>query len=386
MGKRRANGEGSIRKRENGLWEGRMKINGIPKSVYGKTQAEVRVKLTEIRNALDNDEYFEPTDTTLKEWLELWQEEYLEDVKQSTADRYKSCIRMHIIPALGENRLLDLRSSMIQKFLNNCKRTSGLSEKSVKNIRLVLHKALEQAVEDEQIKKNPCDKAKVPSYDEPPKEMRPLKDNEVSAFLNAIIGHPLESLFYVATFTGMRESEIIGLSWDCIDFERGTIHLYRQLKKTRGKGGQYVFTSLKNKQARTFGVPQNVLDTLRRVKIKQAEWKLKAGSSWNNKDNLVFTDQLGKHIATHTVWRQFKVKVEEIGIPEMRFHDLRHPDVKQATKNNEHFIRISKSQENRYTIADTLSSVSISESILEGGFDFYPVIMKNMNFADSALR
>ena len=101
-------------------------------------------------------------------------------------------------------------------------------------------------------------------------------------------------------------------------------YLYRQLKKTRGKGGQYVFTSLKNKQARTFGVPQNVLDTLRRVKIKQAEWKLKAGSSWNNKDNLVFTDQLGKHIATHTVWRQFKVKVEEIGIPEMRFHDLRH--------------------------------------------------------------
>ena len=186
MGKRRANGEGSIRKRENGIWEGRMKINGIPKSVYGKTQAEVRVKLTEIRNALDNDEYLEPTDTTLKEWLELWQEEYLEDVKQSTADRYKSCIRIHIIPALGENRLMDLRSSMIQKFLNNCKRTSGLSEKSVKNIRLVLHKALEQAVEDEQIKKNPCDKAKVPSYDEPPKEMRPLKDNEVSAFLNAI--------------------------------------------------------------------------------------------------------------------------------------------------------------------------------------------------------
>ena len=170
-------------------------------------------------------------------------------------------------------------------------------------------------------------------YDDPPKEMRPLKDNEVSAFLNAIIGHPLESLFYVATFTGMRESEIIGLSWDCIDFERGTIHLYRQLKKTRGKGGQYVFTSLKNKQARTFGVPQNVLDTLRRVKIKQAEWKLKAGSSWNNKDNLVFTDQLGKHIATHTVWRQFKVKAKEIGIPEMRFHDLRHSYATLALQN-----------------------------------------------------
>ena len=324
MGKRRANGEGSIRKRNDGSWEARILINGKSRSIYGRTQSDVRKKLTEVRNDLDNDEYLEPNDTTLKEWLELWQDEYLEDVKQSTADRYKSCIRIHIIPALGETRLMDLRASTIQKFLNQCKKVDELSEKSVKNIRLVLHKALEQAIEDEQIKKNPCDRAKVPSYDDPPKEMRPLKDKEVSAFLNAIIGHPLESLFYVATFTGMRESEIIGLSWDCIDFERGTIHLYRQLKKTRGKGGQYVFTSLKNKQARTFGVPQNVLDTLRRVKIKQAEWKLKAGSSWNNKDNLVFTDQLGKHIATHTVWRQFKVKVEEIGIPEMRFHDLRH--------------------------------------------------------------
>ena len=102
--------------------------------------------------------------------------------------------------------------------------------------------------------------------------------------------------------------------------------------------------------------------------------------------SLVFTNCLGAHIATHTVWRQFKTIAKQIGIPELRFHDLRHHDVKQATKNNEHFIRISKSQENRYTIADTLSSVSISESILEGGFDFYPVIMKNMNFADSALR
>ena len=342
MGKRRANGEGSIRKRENGLWEGRMKINGIPKSVYGKTQAEVRVKLTEIRNALDNDEYLEPTDTTIKEWLELWQEEYLEDVKQSTADRYKSCIRIHIIPALGENRLLDLRSSMIQKFLNNCKRTSGLSEKSVKNIRLVLHKALEQAVEDEQIKKNPCDKAKVPSYDEPPKEMRPLKDHEVPMFLQAIKGHQFEALFYVALFTGMRESELIGLTWDCIDFQHGTIHIYRQLRKTREKKGSYVFTSLKNKQARTFSPPQNVLDVLKKVKIRQAELRLKAGTSWSNPDDLVFTNDLGKHVATFTLYKYFKEVVTQIGLSEMRFHDLRHPDVKQATKNNEYLIEFLK--------------------------------------------
>ena len=120
MGKRRANGEGSIRKRDDDSWEARILINGKSRSIYGRTQSDVRKKLTEVRNDLDNDEYLEPNDTTLKEWLELWQDEYLEDVKQSTADRYKSCIRIHIIPALGETRLMDLRASTIQKFLNQC--------------------------------------------------------------------------------------------------------------------------------------------------------------------------------------------------------------------------------------------------------------------------
>ena len=93
MGKRRANGEGSIRKRDDGSWEARILINGKSRSIYGRTQSDVRKKLTEVRNDLDNDEYLEPNDTTLKEWLELWQDEYLEDVKQSTADRYKSCMQ-----------------------------------------------------------------------------------------------------------------------------------------------------------------------------------------------------------------------------------------------------------------------------------------------------
>ena len=333
MAKKRANGEVNIRKRSNGIWEGRMTIDGVTKSVYGKTHSDVRVKLTQIRNELDNDEYIDPSDTRLKDWLVLWQNEYLEDVKLSTADRYKSCIRIHIVPALGNIRLMDLRPSAIQTFLNQCKKKKGLSEKTVKNIRLVLHKALEKAVEDEQIRSNPCDKTKVPTYDEPPAEMRPLKDKEVNLFLSAIKDEPFEPLFYVALFTGMRESELIGLTWDCIDFERGTIHLYRQYKKARGPGGQYVFTSLKNKQSRTFSPPQNVLNVLKRVKRRQAEWHLKAGSRWQNQENLVFTDPFGKHVCTPTLYFHFKDVVAKIGLPELRFHDLRHSYATLALQN-----------------------------------------------------
>ena len=186
---------------------------------------------------------------------------------------------------------------------------------------------------------------KVPSYDDPPTEMKPLKDNEVPMFLQAIKDNQFEALFYVALFTGMRESELIGLTWDCIDFQHNTIHIYRQLRKTRGKKGQYVFTSLKNKQARTFSPPQNVMDTLRKVKIRQSEYRLKAGTSWLNTDDLVFTTDLGKHIATFTLYKHFKETVTKIGLPEMRFHDLRHPDVKQATKNYGRFIRKLRSDD-----------------------------------------
>ncbi len=337
MARKRANGEGTIRKRENGVWEGRFYVKGEQRSVYGKSQSVVRKKMTEILSEIDNDEYLVQSDETLEEWLVFWQDTYLDDVKKSSSDRYKSCIKLHIIPALGKIGIADLRSSMIQMFLNNCKNKKELSKKSVQNIRLVLSKALDKAVDDERIKKNPCLKTKVPSYDDPPKEMHPLEGDEITKYLAEIENSNFRNIFYIALFTGMRESELIGLSWDCIDFAKGTIHLYRQFKRDRGGNNSYAFSSLKNKQSRTFSVPTNVLETLKRVRVQQAEWKLAAGSSWENKHELVFTNELGEHIHTKTLYRRFKKVAAAIGLPDLRFHDLRHPDVKQATKNHRHF-------------------------------------------------
>ena len=146
-----------------------------------------------------------------------------------------------------------------------------------------------------------------------------------------------------------------------------------------------MYMPLKNGKERTITLTTTALNVLKEAKRKQSEMRFRAGSSWENEHNMIFTRENGRFVRFKTLYVHFKAIVKKMGRPEVRFHDVRHTDVKQATKNNEHFIRISKSQENRYTIADTLSSVSISESILEGGFDFYPVIMKNVNFADSAL-
>jgi len=333
MAKRRANGEGTLRKRNNGVWEGRFSANGEQHSVYSKSQSVVRKKMVEAFSDIENDEFLVESNQSLEAWLMFWQDTFLDDVKQSSADRYRSCIKTHIIPALGKICIADLRPSVIQRFLNNCKTQKELSRKSVQNIRLVLSKALDKAVDDELIKKNPCLKTKLPAYNNPQKEMRPITGSEISQFLEAISGTEYEQMFYIGLFTGMRESELIGLSWDCIDFKKGTIHLYRQLKRARGGDNCYAFSSLKTKQSRTFSVPKNVLDVLKKVRTRQAEQRLCAGSSWANKDNLVFTNALGEHVHTKTLYRRFKKVASDIGIPELRFHDLRHSYATLALEN-----------------------------------------------------
>ena len=335
--KKRSNGEGSIRQRSDHSWEGSIQIEEKRLYVYGKTKTEVRKKLTELQTEINNGTYVEENELSVGEWMDTWIECYTAQVKESTRARYQQDIRNHIKPDLGQIKIQDLKLLTVQRFLNRCKNEKGLSEKSLKNIYLVLNKAMTRAQKDGLIKKNPCTDAEIPSYESPQKEMRPLKDQEVPTFLTKIQGHPFEHFFFTALFTGMRESELVGLTWDCIDWEKGTIHLYRQLKRARGKNAPWVFTTLKNKQDRSFSIPPSVIQALKKVKVKQAEWKLQFGAIYQNKDNFVFTNSLGRHLATHTVYRAFKNLVNEMGLPEVRLHDLRHPDVKQATKNHRHF-------------------------------------------------
>ena len=322
MVKKRANGEGSIRQRKDGTWESRVSVNGKRLSLYGKTQAEVRKKKTEMQAGIDNGACVAPVKITVAEWMKQWQEVFCPNIKRSTAIRYEADVRLHVLPAIGNMRLSAVKTSTIQRLYNEAHR-QGLSDKSVRNLHGTLHKAMEKAVRERLISKNPCEGIELPRSDAPKKEMRPLKDNELPVFLKQIAGNKMEDLFYVAVFTGMRESELIGLSWDCIDFEHGDIHVYRQLTKGRKKGDSWMFTSLKNRQARTFRPAKDVMDVLRSVKRQQAEWRLKCGESWQDTD-LVFTNEVGQHLSMCAIYSHFKSVVKAMGIPDVRFHDLRH--------------------------------------------------------------
>ena len=354
---KRANGEGMIKEKRKGLWEGRYTIGydehgkQIRKSIYGKSQKEVAKKLNAITNDLNTGLYIAPDEITVSQWFDVWFAEYLGGIKASTSAQYEYQIRVHIKPALGSIKLQKLTAPMIQRFYNEKKST--LSAKSIKNLHGVIHKALNQAVLCQYLKSNPSLACQLPRIEK--KEMHPLSNDTLPLFLAEIKGKQYEELFFVDVFTGLRESEIIGLTWDCVDFKKGIIHVDKQLKRERKHGGSnwYTFDTLKNGKTRVVTPAPVVFEVLKKVRSKQAENRLKYGSAYYNEHDLVFTNEIGGHLSPVTVLGCFKRRVAAIGKPETRFHDLRHTYATLSIQNHDDIKTVSENL-GHATVAFTL--------------------------------
>lgn len=337
--KRAAQGAGTIRKKtrtvkgeEYTYWEARYTVGRDPgtgrqiqKSIYGRTQKEVREKLQAAAVAINEHDYFEPTKITLGEWLDTWVGTYLNSVKPRTVDSYKSSIDTHIKKKLGAVQLAKLSAIDVQRFYNglkNEKTGEPLSAKTKKNIHGTLHKALEQAKKLGYIRVNPADKPDLPKVSRP--EIQPLDDEQMRDLLTAAAGTTYERVFKVTLFTGMREGEVLGLTWDAVDFTKGTITIKQQLQLVRKSGGKYVLAPTKNGKQRIIVPAQYVMDELKKERRRQAENKIKAGTAWDNSFNLVFTNELGGNYCPQTVYLNFKRVAASAGVPAARFHDLRH--------------------------------------------------------------
>lgn len=329
--KRNANGSGCIRKRADGRWEGiysTAEVDGAGKyikhSVYGKTQEEVRRKLTEITSSIDDGTYINPSQYKLNEWLESWLEIYVKPtVKDFTYDSYSNICRRHIIPHIGRVKLRDLTTMQIQKFYNDLLQVEKLSVKTVKNVHGVLHRSLEQAYLVGEIKQNPTNRCILPKASKP--KIEPLEDEDISRFLDAIKGHKYESVYYLTLFAGLRQGEVLGLTWDCIDFENSTILINKQLKRnSHHKGSIYHLDSTKNGKERYITVATSVMLMLSRQKKWQERCAEAAGEAWSNEWNLVFTNEIGEHLKHPTVYNNYKRIVKDLGLENKRFHDLRH--------------------------------------------------------------
>ncbi|MBR5529290.1 MAG: tyrosine-type recombinase/integrase [Oscillospiraceae bacterium] len=341
--KKSAAGCGNIRKKvvkKNGkeypYWEARYTVGydhgtgkQIQKSITGKTQKEVAQKLKELTAALDAGTYIAPNKTTVGQWLDTWQAEYLGAVKLSTVSSYQATIKNHIKPGLGAIKLESLTTQDIQEFYNSrlkCdEKRESLSPKTVKNIHGVLHKALHQAMLNGLIRSNPSDACVLPKAIK--KKVKPLNEEQIAALLKALKGHKYENLILTALFTGLREGEVCGLKWDCVNLESGAILVDKQLqsirKSVRGDRDKYALVPTKNGKERYLTVAPFVVELLKKEKAKQdSNRKLFEGGYEDT--GLVFTDEIGRRITPQAAYRAFKLVVTELGFETARFHDLRH--------------------------------------------------------------
>ena len=342
------NGLGSIRKQERKrkdgsiyeYWEGRMTLSYDPstrqqimKTFTGATREEVLLKM---RSSGIEPVTVEKTDSLLlKAWLETWQNEYLEGVKASTAYLYGQDIALYILPHLGQYHLDELTTTIVQRFYNQLLHPpSGkkpLSPKTIRCIHGVLHQALDQAVNTGVLQSNPSSACKLPKVHK--KEVVPMEDSQIMSFLERIKDHPHEYLYKITLFTGLREGEILGLTWDCVDMKRGILTVKQQLTKAKQKGGKYYFSSTKNDKRRTIALSPSVVRLFKYQKQKQLLME-SAASEWE-KSNLVFTNAKGGFLSYRTVYDCYKRIVKKMGCPELRFHDLRHQYAVIAIKNGD---------------------------------------------------
>ncbi len=345
MARRSAAGTGTIRKRtvtragkQYTYWEARYTTGYDPgtgkqiqRTINGKTQKEVAQKLKAATTAIDEGTYTTPSKMTVSQWLDIWTEQYLGGVKPATVVSYKATVRTHLKPGIGAIRLENLAAHTVQELYNNLVKKE-LSPKTIKNVHGVLHKALQQAVANGYIRFNPTDACVLPKVIK--QEIRPLDEEQISAFLKAIQGNPLESLFITTLFTGMREGEVCGLLWDCVDLIKGTMTINKQLQLVRNTNGEHQLLPTKNSKGRTITLAPTVVGILHDVKKAQLRNRLRYGECQQDSD-FVFTDELGNYRKPQAVRREFKKIVAEIGRPDARFHDLRHSYAVAAIKSGD---------------------------------------------------
>lgn len=328
---RNAHGEGSLRQLGPDSWEFRVPYfdastgNKKRKSLYARTQREVLAKKKAFLAALDEGVYTPPTKWTVASWLNVWIKEYTTNLRDSTVVNYAGVIRNYIVPVLGGAKLSALTKPAIQTFYNDLgkatPRHQALAPATIHGIHAVLHSALSMALELQYVRMNHAAGCKLPTIPKP--DIKPMDETAIARFMKAVSGDEYERLLMLDLYTGLRKSELIGLSWDCVNFDEGTIYLYRQLRYVKGGIG-YQFGPLKNGKPRTITPPASAMRLLQEQKRTQNEMRLRAGRTWSNPERLVFTHADGSHYCSGTVYEHYKAIVKGMGLPYLRMHDLRH--------------------------------------------------------------
>ena len=326
MGRKRKNGEGTVRLRKDGRWEGRIVIgydeNGLPKTknVLAKTKGECIEKLKALKSTITPDTPIKlKADMPFGEWLDHWYETYCKpNARPATQRTYEGYIRLYLHPRLGSIPLNKVTINDIQQMctwmmtearLDQKNGDSGLSDSQVRNCYSLCDRVLEKAVAEKLIVRNPAKGCKLPP--DRPKEMKVLSREDMQKVLIQAKEENYYELFLLEFATGLRLGELMALQWDDVNLVTGELRINKQVNLV---GSKLVISEPKTKAAvRTLILPPSVRKVL-------AEYKTKVNSRWlfpsPKKDDLP--------IIPSAVSRRLHTLLEHAGCEQVRFHDLRH--------------------------------------------------------------
>ena len=333
--KRRPQGDGTIRKRSDGRWEARIiighKNDGTPmyKSAFAKTQKSALKELHHLIELYRDVDLTEDCRMTLGEWLDKWLDEYMIfTIRESTLDSYRAMVKNQVKPFIGGKQIASLTTADMQKFYNKIKKEGRvrehpihgktLADSMVRGVHMMLHEALDTAVKERLIAKNPTNGTTVPKCNYPEKQI--LGDDQLETFLKAIKGHEYWcDFFYVEVMTGLRRGEICGLKWQDINFEENKLQVKRSVSVKKG-GGVSIGETKTETGVRSILMPPSVAEVLQNRKQRAiTEWVF---------PNFMHPEQ---PISPATAYRKLKIILKHAGLPLIRFHDLRHTFATHAT-------------------------------------------------------
>jgi integrase len=320
--KKRGNGEGTIYRRKKGGWCTQYTAyTGDRKTLYGKSRQEVAAKLAKALSDREGGLTFDAEGLKLGGYLDRWLADSVKDtVRLTTYQGYERICRLHIKPSLGRVRLKDLTVVHVRGLYKE-RLEAGLAPRMVQLVHVTLHKALKQAVADGLIPRNVTEVVKAPQPEK--KEIRPLSPKQARTLLEAVKGDRLETLYVLAVTTGMRQGELLGLKWKDVDLETGTVQVRRTLSTRTGKG--VTFSPPKTaKGRRSIKLPEVAKISLSKHRNVQLEKRTNLAGLWED-SGLVFTTRVGTPQGRQElVTRSFKPLLQKAGLPDIRFHDLRH--------------------------------------------------------------
>lgn len=323
---KRGRGEGSIYRRKDGRWAAEISLEGgKSKFLYAKTRREVQEKLKTALYEQQQGILATGPQQKVGQFLTHWLEDvHKRSIRPRTYERYEEIVRLHLVPGIGHHQLQKLLPQHLQAFYTK-KLEEGLSTTTVVSFHNLLHKALKTAVRWNLIARNPCDLVSPPRRKR--FEIQPLNMQQIHQFLAAARGHRQEALFILALATGMRRGELLGLKWQDLDLEEGTLQVRRILTRIPSKLPGTGFEEAEpktDKGRRRITLPSFAVEALKQHRLRQLEAKLKAGQAWQDHD-YVFCTSIGTHLnPTRDVLDVLKSLLDKAGLPDIRFHDLRH--------------------------------------------------------------